>query len=75
MGDIISSKEKDLEVGTIGEDGKPLPNILQNVDYNGIEDSLKKDEGGNINLDPYFFSTTQEEDLGIGDSMVDDNGD
>ncbi|CAA3030811.1 Hypothetical predicted protein, partial [Olea europaea subsp. europaea] len=46
-----------------------------NVDYNGIEDSLKKDEGGNINLDLYFFSTTQEEDLGIGDSMVDDNGD
>ncbi|CAI9761218.1 unnamed protein product [Fraxinus pennsylvanica] len=73
-GDNINSKEKDLEVGTIGKDGKPLPDVLQNLDYNGIEDSLKKDKGGSINLDPYFFPTAQVEESGTGDSTADENG-
>ncbi|KAL2502053.1 putative protein S-acyltransferase 3 [Forsythia ovata] len=72
--DVINSKEKDLEVGTIGKDGKLLPDILQNLDYDGIENSLRKDKGGNLDLDPYFFPTAQEEEYGTGDGTVDDNG-
>ncbi|EYU20839.1 hypothetical protein MIMGU_mgv1a022060mg, partial [Erythranthe guttata] len=43
-GDIIKSSMKvDLELGLFGKDGKPIPEMLQNLDYKGIEDSLKKD--------------------------------
>ena len=62
---IIGSKEKvDIEMGgMLGKDGGiPLLNILQNLDYGGIEESLKKKEGGeDIACDPFFFPTKQEE--------------
>lgn len=74
-GDIIKSNGKiDLELGILGKDGKPLPNILQNLDYNGIEESLKKGKGGKVNLDPYFFPTDQEDKYATEDSLVDDDG-
>ena len=62
FGDIVKPNGKtDLELG------KP-PSFLQNLDYNGIDDSLKKGKGGNVNLDPYFFTTDQE------GSIDDDDG-
>ncbi|KAL3841120.1 hypothetical protein ACJIZ3_025711 [Penstemon smallii] len=74
-GDVVKLKGKtDLELGIPGKDGKPLPDILQNLDYSGIDDSLKKDNGGKIALDPFFFPTTQDEKYGTGDSTIDDDG-
>ncbi|KAK6120420.1 hypothetical protein DH2020_045834 [Rehmannia glutinosa] len=73
--DMIKSNGKmDLEVGIIGKDGKQIPNILQNLDYNGIDESLKKDKGENVILDSYFFPDDQEGKYGNGDSTVDDDG-
>ncbi|KAL7093015.1 hypothetical protein ACP275_11G017000 [Erythranthe tilingii] len=72
-GDIIKSSMKvDLELGLFGKDGKPIPEMLQNLDYNGIEDSLKKDRGGKI--DPLFLTPDQEDKYETGDSPVDDCG-
>ncbi|KAK6127143.1 hypothetical protein DH2020_039108 [Rehmannia glutinosa] len=74
-GDIMKPNGKiDLELGIYGKDGKPLPDILQNLDYNGIDDSLKKDNGGKIIHDPFFSPPDQEEKFGNGDSTVDDDG-
>lgn len=40
---FISSKQKfDMDMGVYGKEGKKVPNILQNLDYNGIDDHLKK---------------------------------
>ncbi|KAL6539728.1 putative protein S-acyltransferase 3 [Orobanche hederae] len=61
----------DLELGIYGKDGKPIPDILRNLDYNGIDDSLKKDNGGKIALDPFFSHNEKYES---GDSAVDDDG-
>ncbi|XP_057487982.1 probable protein S-acyltransferase 1 [Actinidia eriantha] len=64
MGGIICSKEKvDIEMGgMLGKDGGiPLLNILQNLDYGGIDENLKKEGGGDIAFDPFFFPTKQEE--------------
>ncbi|GFY84637.1 DHHC-type zinc finger family protein [Actinidia rufa] len=61
---IIGSKEKvDIEMGgMLGKDGGiPLLNILQNLDYGGIDENLKKEGGGDIAFDPLFFPTKQEE--------------
>ncbi|KAI3444255.1 hypothetical protein Pfo_000920 [Paulownia fortunei] len=72
--DIIKSNGKiDLELG-LGKDGKPLPSILQNLDYSGIDESLKKEKGGDIILDPYFFPTDQDEKDATEDSTIDDEG-
>ncbi|KAL3623713.1 hypothetical protein CASFOL_032529 [Castilleja foliolosa] len=61
--DYHKSNEKiDLELGMYGKDGKPIPAILQNLDYNGIDDSLKKDNGGKITLDPSFSPRAGDED-------------
>ncbi|GFQ02649.1 probable protein s-acyltransferase 3, partial [Phtheirospermum japonicum] len=60
----------DLEVGLLGKDGKQPPNILQSLDYKGIDESLKKGKGGNVNPDPYFFPNDQD---GSEDSVVDDD--
>lgn len=71
-GDIMKSNMKvDLELG-IGKDGKAVPNILQGLDYNGIDESLKKDRGGKIADDPFFLHHDQEDKYGSGDSSVDD---
>lgn len=48
----------DLELGVLGKDGKQLPGILQNLDYNGIDESLRKGKGGKI--DPYFLPSDSE---------------
>ncbi|TKY62776.1 S-acyltransferase 3 [Spatholobus suberectus] len=44
---FISSKHKfDMEMGTVyGKDGKQVPSILKDLDYNGIDDHLKKKVG------------------------------
>ncbi|CAK9144252.1 unnamed protein product [Ilex paraguariensis] len=60
-GDIFSSKWKvDIEMGGMltKDASMPLPNILQNLDYKGIDDNLKKDGGGNV--DQFFFPTVEE---------------
>ncbi|KAK4432019.1 putative protein S-acyltransferase 2 [Sesamum alatum] len=43
---------------------------LQNLDYKGIEDSLKKDNGGKVALEPFFLDPAQEEK----DSTIDVHG-
>lgn len=54
-GDIIKQNGKiDLELGILAKDGKGIPDILQNLDYNGIDDSLKKDNAGKM-VDPFFL--------------------
>ncbi|KAL0337863.1 UNVERIFIED_CONTAM: putative protein S-acyltransferase 2 [Sesamum calycinum] len=47
---------------------------LQNLDYKGIEDSLRKDNGGKVALEPFFLDPAQEEKDGTGDSTVDGHG-
>ncbi|THG14772.1 hypothetical protein TEA_027317 [Camellia sinensis var. sinensis] len=59
---MISSKDKlDIEMGgVLSKDGGILiPNILQNLDYAGIDDNLKK-EGGDNAFDPLFSPTKEE---------------
>ncbi|XAR55834.1 Protein S-acyltransferase [Bertholletia excelsa] len=63
---MISSKDKnDIEMGgMLGKDGSvKLPSILQNLDYGAIDDNLKKEGGGNIALDPFFYPNKQEQRL------------
>lgn len=59
---FISSKDKyDIEIGKFGKDNDiQLPSILQNLDYNGIDDNLKKKEkeNGTAN-DPFFLTSDQ----------------
>jgi len=44
---FISSKQKfDMDMGVYGKESKKVPGILQNLDYNGIEDHLKKKKVG-----------------------------
>ncbi|KAL2482982.1 putative protein S-acyltransferase 3 [Forsythia ovata] len=67
-GDISNSMgKKDPELGILSKDGKQHSDILQIMDYNGIEDSLKGGNGGKIMLDPFFFST-QDEKYATGDA-------
>ncbi|KAG8367777.1 hypothetical protein BUALT_Bualt16G0108000 [Buddleja alternifolia] len=74
-GDNMKSNGKiDLELGLFGKDGKPTPDMLRNLDYNEIDDSLKKDKGGEIILDPHLFPSAQEEKNGNGDGNVDGDG-
>lgn len=43
---FISSKQKfDMDMRMYGKDGMRIPNILQNLDYSGIDDHLKKKAG------------------------------
>lgn len=63
----------DLGHGVIQKDSKPLPDILRNLDLDGIDESLHSDGGGKF-VDPFFFSTTHEEKYTNGDSNVDDDG-
>lgn len=60
-----SKENVDLEMGGMlsKDDGIPLPNILRNLDYGGIDDDLKKKkkEGDENMLDPFFFPTKQEQ--------------
>ncbi|GER25984.1 DHHC-type zinc finger family protein [Striga asiatica] len=78
-GDCKKSKGKvDLELGINYEkDGKTIPDILKNLDYNGIDDSLRKDNGGEIDgLDPFFSPRSHEEENHKNrDSTVDHDDD
>ncbi|KAJ4706785.1 S-acyltransferase [Melia azedarach] len=59
---FISSKDKyDIEIGKFGKDNDiQLPSILQNLDYNGIDDNLKKKEKENgAANDPFFLTSDQ----------------
>ncbi|KAL3637079.1 putative protein S-acyltransferase 3 [Castilleja foliolosa] len=51
----------DLEVGLLGKDGKQNPNIVKSLDYKGIDESLKKGKGENVNPGPYFFSNDRDD--------------
>ncbi|XP_057950286.1 probable protein S-acyltransferase 4 [Malania oleifera] len=56
-GGIIGSKENfNIAMGTMpAEDGAlSLPQILQNLDYDGLEDNLKSNERRGIAYDPFF---------------------
>ncbi|XP_057999328.1 probable protein S-acyltransferase 1 [Hevea brasiliensis] len=62
-GSFIGSKERfDIEMGgKLGKDGgMRVPSILHDLDYNGLDDSLKK-KGveGVVALEPFFLDTTQ----------------
>ncbi|XP_052171818.1 probable protein S-acyltransferase 3 [Diospyros lotus] len=54
--------EDDTEMDEmIGKDGAMMvPNILQNLDYAGIDDNLKKDRGGDIAYDSFLFDAKKE---------------
>lgn len=59
---FIGSKDKfDIEMGKYGkENDVRLPSILQNLDYSGIDDNLKKKEGNGADaFDPYFLPSEQ----------------
>lgn len=62
-GDTIRSKENiDIEMGRkhADESGFSLPEILQNLDYDNLEDSFKsREDDGKFSVDP-FFSVEQE---------------
>ncbi|KAL6997827.1 putative protein S-acyltransferase 4 [Sarracenia purpurea var. burkii] len=60
---IIGSNEKvDIEMGGMlrKDGGIPLPHILQNLDYGGIDDNLKKEGEGDVPFDPFFYPRKQE---------------
>lgn len=42
------------------DDAMMVPNILQNLDYAGIDDNLKKDRGGDIAYDSFLFDAKKE---------------
>ncbi|OVA13801.1 zinc finger protein [Macleaya cordata] len=74
---IISSKEKgDIEMGSKFADDGQVPDILQNLDYSGIEDKLKsKNADGGIMFDPFFYPTNEEakdtkQNSSIGDESL-----
>lgn len=69
FGDMVKSNGKlDMELG------KP-PIFLQNLEYSGVDDSLKKAKGENANLEPYFFSAEMHDDkYGVNGSIVDGDG-
>ncbi|GMP62800.1 hypothetical protein CsSME_00024762 [Camellia sinensis var. sinensis] len=58
---IDSINKLDIEMGgVLSKDGGILiPNILQNLDYTGIDDNLKKEEGDDA-FDPLFSPTKEE---------------
>lgn len=78
-GGIISPKEKiDIEMGgkLAMESGFSLPEILQNLDYDNLEDNMKSmEKDGNISVD--FFSVVQEaeETIQSYSSVVGSNAD
>lgn len=60
-GDIMNPKAMlDIESGKLGKDGIFPLEILQKIDYSGINDSLKKEGGGNIVFDPFLYQTAEE---------------
>ena len=55
---VIPKEKMDIEMGTkhAEDNGFSLPEILRNLDYNGIEDSIRTKEGnGRKDSDPFFF--------------------
>ncbi|GAV82803.1 zf-DHHC domain-containing protein [Cephalotus follicularis] len=75
--DLNGSKQNfDIEMGTkVGKDGGTrLPNILQNLDYNGIDDNMKR-KGGECGTkyDPFLFPADQEPRYSQSSSSVGDN--
>ncbi|KAL5707812.1 protein S-acyltransferase [Ranunculus cassubicifolius] len=60
MGSVSRKDKVDLEMASkFAED--QVPDILQNLDYTGIDDDLKaKNADGGIMYDPYFFQANQE---------------
>ncbi|PIA53291.1 hypothetical protein AQUCO_00900102v1 [Aquilegia coerulea] len=77
IGGLTSKEKLDIEMGSkLAEDGGiPVPDILQNLDYNGIDDDLKtKNADGGIVYDPFFFQVDQDHrDSEQGPTMEDGN--
>ncbi|CAL5193246.1 unnamed protein product [Lathyrus oleraceus] len=58
---FISSKQKfDMDMGVYGKDGMRVPGILQDLDYNGIEDLKKKKPGANDTSFDIFVPSDQD---------------
>lgn len=60
---VINSQHKiDIEMGSkVGKDGMQIPYILQNLDYSGLDDNLKKKDGNNdLDFDSYYLPTDEE---------------
>lgn len=76
-GGIMNLKEKiDIEMGAklAEENGFRLPEILRNLDYDGVDDNLKsRDEEGRISFDPYFSAEQDEAILHVQSSVVEDD--
>lgn len=73
----MNLKEKiDIEMGAklAEENGFRLPEILRNLDYDGVDDNLKsRDEEGRISFDPYFSAEQDEAILHVQSSVVEDD--
>ncbi|KAF6163878.1 hypothetical protein GIB67_024733 [Kingdonia uniflora] len=73
---VVNPKEKiDVEIGSkfIEDGGIPVPDILQNLDYSGIDDNSKsKDSSGGIMYDPFFFPANQGAFSSGGSSTAED---
>lgn len=76
-GGIMNLKEKiDIEMGAklAEENGFRLPEILRNLDYDGVDDNLKsRDEEGRISFDPYFSAEQDKAILHVQSSVVEDD--
>ncbi|XP_059668256.1 probable protein S-acyltransferase 1 [Cornus florida] len=73
----VSSKGKaDIEMGgMLSKDGGiPLPNILKNLDYGGIDDTLKKGGGEDFTFDSSLIPPEQELGDELWSSANEDNG-
>ncbi|KAJ9694245.1 hypothetical protein PVL29_009968 [Vitis rotundifolia] len=76
VGGIMNSKEKiDIEMGAklAEENGFPLPEILRNLDYDGVDDNLKSRDEVSISFDPYFSAEQEEAILPVQSSVVKDD--
>lgn len=80
-GSLVGPKGKfDLEMGgKLGKDGgMKIPGILQNLDYNGLDDNLKRKVGeGDAAFDPFFLAANQEprnsqQTFNVGGNAVED---
>ena len=75
-GGILHSNEKiDIEMGAnlAEENGFPLPEMLRNLDYDGVDDNLKSRDGeGTLSFEQYF-SAEHEEAIPSAQSSVAEN--
>ncbi|KDP25918.1 hypothetical protein JCGZ_23042 [Jatropha curcas] len=75
-GGFITSKDRfDLEMGgKVGKDGgMRLPNVSQDLDYNALDDNVKKKGGeGTTTFEPFFHHADQQQKIPIGGNVIQD---